>query len=114
MNLAPAQWIAMVIGMLGVFAAGGTQLDVIIGAFAAKIVVACCTLTSAALAVPLSILTGQNSLIRQVQAMPGVEKISVNAQANQALAQMAVDPANDKVEASPGAAAAVPRTAGGA
>jgi len=112
-TLTPAQWIAVAIGMLGVFATGGTQLDVIVGVTMAKVIVAICTLTSAALSVPLAILTGQGSVLRQVQAMPGVEKITVNAQANQTVAQLATNQSNPKIEATPGAQAAVSRTAAG-
>ncbi len=111
MNLTPAQWLAIAIGMLGVLAAGGTQLDAVIGPVAAKSISAASALVSAMLAIPLSVMTGQSSIVRQVSVMPGVEPLKVNAQANSTLAALAVDPANDKIEVKPGAEAAVQRTA---
>jgi hypothetical protein len=42
-------------------------------------------------------LSGQAQLVRDVAAMPGVEKITVNAQANPTLAAVAVDQTVDKV-----------------
>jgi hypothetical protein len=59
-------------------------------------------------------ISGQSSLVKDVAAMPGVEKITVNAQANTALAQVAVsdEAAAAKVVALPQAVAAVEATAG--
>lgn len=48
-----------------------------------------------------AILGGQRSQIAAVQQMPGVEKIIVNSQANGTLATLAVDSAQDKIEALP-------------
>lgn len=42
-------------------------------------------------------LTGQAQLVKDVAAMPGVEKITVNASANPTLAAVAVDPTVNKV-----------------
>lgn len=112
MNLTPAQWLAMAIGMLGVLAAGTAQLDMMgLTTAAAKAVSAGCALASAMLAVPLSIITGQSNVVKQVQAMPGIEKLVVNSQANPTLAGLAIDPAQDKIEAAPGAAPALRATA---
>ncbi len=44
-------------------------------------------------------LSGQANLVREVAAMPGVDRISVNAQAAPALAQVAIDPEQKKVGA---------------
>ena len=45
--------------------------------------------------------------------MPGVESIIVNKDASQALAQLAVDPVQAKIDIAPGATAAVTQTAKG-
>lgn len=59
------------------------------------------------------VLTGQTQQIRDVSAMPGIEKITVNAQASQSLAQVAVDPGQLKVESTPQAEAKVEQIAKG-
>jgi hypothetical protein len=110
-KLTPSQWIAMAIGMLGVFAAGGTQLDLLIGVAASKAVSALCALTSAALAVPLGILTGQGNVLVQASNIKGVEPIKVNALADPSIAKIALDPANPQLDAKPGAEAAVNKLA---
>lgn len=44
-------------------------------------------------------LSNQANLVKDVAAMPGVEKVTVNATANQTLANVALDPAQQKVGA---------------
>lgn len=44
-------------------------------------------------------LSTQANTVKEVAAMPGVERISVNAQANPTLAQVATDPTQPKVGA---------------
>ncbi len=58
-------------------------------------------------------LSGQGSQIKDVLAMPGVQHIEVNAQANQTLAAIAVDPTVDKISASPATLSRVTATAKG-
>ena len=59
------------------------------------------------------VISSQGSLVSDVQAMPGVEKIVVNEQANKTLAGMAVDSAQNKIETKVGDEAAVNRIASG-
>lgn len=54
-----------------------------------------------------SSLSTQNSVISQVQGIPGVDKILINAQANPALAQMAMGADAPKIVPAPGSAAQV-------
>jgi hypothetical protein len=61
----------------------------------------------------LFVVSGQSNLVKTVQAMPGVESIQVNSQANKTLATLAVDQAQAKVDIIPGANAAVTATAKG-
>lgn len=56
----------------------------------------------------------QETQVRNVLAMPGVQKIDVNASATPTLAAMAVDPANQKIAPAPGTIAAVQALAKGA
>ena len=53
----------------------------------------------------------QTAQVHAVQAMPGVEKVLVNAQASPALAVIAADPTQAKVVATPEAAPVVAATA---
>ena len=114
MNLNLGQILALIIATLGVLTAGGSQLDVLFGAAATKAIVAAGTLTMSTLSAWMAILFGQGYQVAAVRSMPGVEKITVNAQANQTLAAMAVDPTETKIEPTPQAEKAVQATAASA
>lgn len=111
MNITNKQWLAIVMVVLGVMTASTSQMTEIFGAELAKHLTSGAALLNSILAGVAAIVSSQASLIGDVQGMRGVEKITVNAMANTTLASMAVDPVNQKVEASPGAAAAVSATA---
>ena len=117
MSLTIAQKIALSIGILGFVATGGTQLTDIfapLGSMApivVKEIVSLAGFATGVLGIVLTFLTGQGSQISAVQAMAGVEKIIVNAQANPTLATMAVDQTQNKITPLPAAAAAVQATA---
>jgi len=110
-SLTPVQAIALVLVILGAVTGGTAQLDVIVGAALTKVIVAFASLSTTILSGWIMILTGQSGQLKAVQAMPGIESITVNAQANPTLAKMAVDQTQDKIEATPQAAAAVAATA---
>ena len=111
------QKIALSIAVLGFLATAGTQLTDILSPFGSmaplivKEIVSLSGLVSGVLGVVLSFMTGQASQIKAVQQMPGVDKIVVNEKASPALATLAVDPAQAKIETAPGAAQAVKATA---
>lgn len=111
------QKIALTIAALGFLAASGTQLTDIFAPFGSaapvivKEIVSISTFISGGLGVLLTFMTGQASQIKAVQAMPGIEKITVNEKANATLATLAVDPAQDKIETIPQAKVAVAATA---
>ena len=113
MNLNINQVLAIALVILGVFVASTAQLTDLFGPAVAKTIVSVSGLFMSILSGIVGVLTGQSSQIKAVQAMPGVEKIVVNAQANSTLAGLAVDPAQEKIETAPGAGAAVARTAAG-
>lgn len=96
-NLTTIQKLAITMAVLGVLSTSGVQLTEIMGAVAAKSVVSSCSLFNSILAAVVAVLSGQGPLVKQVLAMPGVEKIDVNAKANATLAQIAVDPSVDKI-----------------
>lgn len=111
MNLNRNQIIALVIAVLGVLATSTTQLTDIFGPGPTKIIISASSMLTSILSSILAMFTGQSSIVKDVQAMPGVEKIQVNANANQTLAAIAVDPANDKVEPTQKDATAVAKIA---
>ena len=112
-----AQKIALTIGILGFVATGGTQLTDIfspLGSLAPLIVkeiVSLAGFVSGILGIVLTFMTVQASQLKAVQDMPGVEKIVANAKANATLATMVLDETNPKIEAAPGAAVAIQKTA---
>ncbi len=111
MNLTNKQYIAISMAVLAFLAASTGQMTEFLGPQAAKAVASGASFINGILAAIMSVILGQASLVKDVQAMPGVEKITVNAAANSALAKEAVNPDNDKIEATPEAAAAVQHTA---
>lgn len=112
-----AQKLALTIGILGFVATGGTQLTDIFAPFGSlaplivKEIVSLAGFVSGVLGIVLTFTTGQGSMVKSVQEMPGVEKIIVNEKANATLATLAVDPAQAKIETTPQAARAVQATA---
>ena len=120
MNLTTVQKIGLSIAVLGFLATAGTQLTDIfapLGSLAPVIVkeiVSISGFVSGILGIVLAFLTGQANAVKAVQAMPGVESITVNAKASPELAALAVDPAQPKIDVLPAAAAAVAQTAKGA
>lgn len=105
------QVLSTILVVLGVLTASAAQLTDLIGPVGTKLVISMSSLMMSILAGIQGVLSGQAGLISDVQSMPGIDKITVNAQANSTLAAIAVDPTNRKVEATPGAAAAVASTA---
>lgn len=117
MILTTVQKIALTIGVLGFLATAGTQLTDIFSPFGSlaplivKEIVSVSGLISGVLGIVLAFITGQANAVKVVQAMPGVEKIVINSQANAALATLAVDPTQTKIETLPNSQQAVQATA---
>ncbi len=115
--MTPVQKIALAIALLGFLAGAGTQLTDIFAPFGSiaplivKEIVTISGFISGGLGIYLSFVTGTANQIQAVQAMPGVDKIVVNEKAGAALATLAVDPANNKIQTTPQAQQAVARTA---
>ena len=117
MNLTIIQKIGLAIGVLGFLATAGTQLTDIFAPFGSlaptivKEIVSLSGFVSGILGVVLAFMTGQANAVKAVRAMPGVEGVLVNAQANAALATLAVDPTESKIKIVPSDVAAVQATA---
>lgn len=107
MNLNRNQVLAITIGVLSALAVSTAQLTDIFGPGAAKTIISVAGLLNSILSSILAGSTGQSGIIKDALAMPGVENIQVNRQANQTLASIAVDPAQDKIQPTPMDAAKV-------
>jgi len=93
---------------------GGTsQMDILFGANNHKSLVAIASLGTCS-SRPRHHVWWSKYAMKNVLAMPGIESIKVNAQANHDLAQIAVDPTLIKIDTIPGATAQVTATAKGA
>jgi hypothetical protein len=110
-GLTPLQIIGIMLAINGGMIGATAQLTDLFGAIVAKDIVSIASIGNIILGSIVTTLSGQGAQIRNVLAMPGVETIRVNSQANQTLAAIAVDPLQPKIEASPGAAAQVAQTA---
>jgi hypothetical protein len=110
-NLTLMQWIGIAIGLNSLFMGATPQLTVLFGSNAVPYIVALATLGNGALGVFVTVIGGQGSQLRNVLAMPGVERITVNGQANSTLATMAVDQNQNKIAPTVAAQGAVTATA---
>ena len=113
------QKITLAIAVLGFLAGAGTQLTDIfapLGSIApiiVKEIVSLSGFVSGILGVVLMATSGQAAQVKAVQAMPGVESIVVNKDANPILAKLAVDQTQTKVDIAPGSETVVNATAKG-
>lgn len=94
--------LAVVIAVVSVLAGATTQLDPVVGHTAALAISSVCNLLTAILAAVMGVLSTQTNQVAAVQAMPGVSRVMVNAQATPTLAAMVADSANPKIQAEPG------------
>lgn len=113
MNLTNKQILGLMLVICGALAGGGAQLTDIVGPNVTKGIVAFAGLMTTILGGVVTMISGQGSQIKDVLNMPGVEKLSVNSNAGQTLAVMAVNPDMDKIAPTPLALDAVTATAKG-
>lgn len=111
MNLNFKQMLAILGAVLSVLMISTAQLTDLFGPGPTKLVVSAAALLNTTISSVLAVVTGQAATVKDVLAMPGVDRINVNANANQTLAQIAVDPTQPKIGATPEAKAAVVATA---
>lgn len=113
-NLTRSQIFQIALCLLGVLIAGTGQLTVLFGPLVTSYIVSAAGLAVAGVSGVGAIVTGQGNQALAVQAMPGVERLLLNKNANATLATLAADPANTKILATPDAKAAVAATAAAA
>lgn len=99
MNLNAKQIIAIMVAVLSVLSGSTAQLTDLLGPTSAKVVISIASLTMTILSSIMAVLTSQNQTVKEVAAMPGVAKVTVNADANQVLAAAAIDPGQPKIGA---------------
>lgn len=99
MNLNTKQIIAIVLAVLSVFSGSTAQLTDLFGSGVAKILISASSLAATTLSSVLAVLSSQDRTVKEVAALPGVERISVNTQANPVLAAAATDSAQPKIGA---------------
>jgi hypothetical protein len=97
LNIQPKQWFQIISGSVSGLITGAALFQQLLGQEAALMVVASLGILNIVISSVGTALSGQAQLVKDVAAMPGVEKITVNAQANPTLAAVAVDQTVDKV-----------------
>ena len=100
-NLNIKQILSIIGAILSVLMVASAQLTDIFGATAAKSIVSVAGLGNLCIQSIMTAWSSQNSTVKEVAAMPGVERITVNAQANQVLSAIAVDPTVNKIAPTP-------------
>ncbi len=101
MNLNGKQILAIFGAVLAALMVSTTQLTDLFGPTVTKTIISTAGLIGLILNSITAAISGQGQMVRDVAAMPGVEKIQINSQANQTLAQVATDPQQPKVGAIP-------------
>lgn len=101
MNLNGKTILAICGAVLSVLMVSTAQLTDLFGPGITKSIISIAGLTNMILNSITVALSTQGSLVKEVAAMPGVERIQVNTQANQTLAQVATDPQQPKIGTNP-------------
>lgn len=110
-NLTPTQWVILFLSTAGFLNASAAQLTEWFGPTIAHAIISVLGFTQGLIGSWAMALNGQGSLVKQVLAMDGVEKIDINGQANATLAKLAVDKTVDKIAPTTAAMATVEATA---
>lgn len=113
MTITSKQWFQIISGIISGLITGAALLNPLFGETLALQIVSVLGIINIVLSSVGTALSSQGSLVKDVLAMPGVEKVTVGVQANQTLAQIAIDPALNKIAPAQGAQAIVAATATG-
>lgn len=97
MNINLKQGISVVVAVLGVLVISSAQLTDLLGPTVAKAVISLSSLAMSILSGIQVALTSQGATVKDTLAMPGVEPLRINADANKTLAAIAVDPDQPKI-----------------
>lgn len=113
MNVTRNQWLQILAVIIGASVAASSLWTQLFGQQIAGIIISLLGLGNTILAGVTYVLTGQGQVVKDVLAMPGVNDVGVNAQANKTLAAIAVDPAQYKIKPTAADAAYVGKIAKG-
>lgn len=97
LNIQPKQWFQIVSGTVSGLMTSAALFQQLLGQETALLVVAALGIINVVISSVGTALSGQAQLVKDVAAMPGVEKITINQNANPTLAAVAVDQNVDKV-----------------
>lgn len=97
MNLNGKQIIAIVGAVLAALMVSTTQLTDLFGPTVTKTIISTAGLIGLILNSITAAISGQASMVKEVAAMPGVEPIKINENANSTLAAIAVDPMQQNI-----------------
>lgn len=111
-NMTPLQWLIILMSFNSAVVGATAQLNDLFGAAIAHYIVSGVTFANTLLGAFMVPFGGQSAMVKNVLAMPGVEKLMVNGNANTTLATIAVDPNIDKITAKPEDLVKVSKTAG--
>jgi len=100
-NLTPLQMMGIALVINGALIGSTAQLTDIMGPHIAHIIVSVASLANSVLGGVVTMFSGQATQVKNVLAMPGVQHIDINAQANSTLAAIAIDPNVDKIAPTP-------------
>lgn len=114
MNITSKQWFQIISGIISGLITGAALFNPLFGESLALKIVSVLSIANIVLSSVGTAFSSQGSLVRDVLAMPGVEKMDIGEEANKTLAQIAVDPTIDKISPTRDAQAVVSATAAGA
>ena len=112
-NLTPAQIVILIITTAGVLNGSTAQLIEWFGPKVAHNIISVISFGQTLIGAWAMALTSQGAVVKQVLAMPGIEKVDVNGLANQTLSAIAVDQNVNKIAPTPAAMDQVTQTAKG-
>lgn len=113
-NVTTKQWFQIIQGTIGGLVTGAALLQTLLGQDLTIKIVAGLGILNIIVTAIATPLMGQGEAVKEVLAMPGVDHINVNAEANSTLAKIAVDPSLTKITPTPAALQQVAETAKGA
>jgi len=117
MNVTPKQWYQIITGIISGLITGAALMQTLLGQDLTIKIVAGLGILNIIVSSVGTVLSGpdsQDTQVKNVLAMPGVQKIDVNEKASPALAKLAVDPAIDKIGPTQAAESKVAATAAAA
>lgn len=92
MGLTSKQWFQIVSGSISGIITGAALLNPLVGQETALMIISGLGIVNIVLNSVGAAVSGQANLVKDVGAMPGVQKVLINKDANQVLASLATDP----------------------